>query len=193
MNPIEFLAVQPFAPLSGRSGQKNNSELNSTIDTPHRTEGFQRAAFHRTVVYGKANGGKMQIVKVLAIVIVVGGGGMLVAARANAHAALSTTLHPPNPKWCSDVPASPAPPKFNQYYGNWAVTRKRCTSAHRDVRFCGELCQAAQNLWNLKKEGLIDKLDTFPSSTDKLQGPFPLPGSGNGYILPAPPAPGAPK
>ena len=37
----------------------------------------------------------MQIAKVLAIVIVVGGGGMLVAARADAHAALSTTLRDP--------------------------------------------------------------------------------------------------
>ena len=58
MKPLDFLPVQPFAPLSGQSGQKNNSELNSTIDTPHRTEGFQRAAGHWTVVYGKANGGK---------------------------------------------------------------------------------------------------------------------------------------
>lgn len=134
----------------------------------------------------------MQLVKVLAIVIVVGGGGMLMAARANAHAAQSTTQVRPNPKWCSDVPASPAPPNFNRYYGNWAVARKRCTSAHADFD-CIDSCIAARDLWNRKRLGILDKPDTFPSSTDKLQGPFPLPGGGNGYILPAPLAPGVPK
>jgi hypothetical protein len=43
MNPVEFLAVQPFAPLSGQSGQKNNSELNTTNGTQYRTETFQPA------------------------------------------------------------------------------------------------------------------------------------------------------
>jgi len=189
MKPLDFLPVQPFAPLSGQSGQKNNSELNSTIDTPHRTEGFQRAAGHWTVVYEKANGGRMQIVKATAIVIVVAIVGSLTGAFAQqpSPAARRAIV------WCPDVPASPAPPHFERQYGNWAAVRKRCSRADRNVRDCVYRCIAARDLWNLKKAGLIDKPDTFPSSTDKLQGPFPLPGGGNGYILPAPPAPGAPK
>jgi hypothetical protein len=135
--------------------------------------------------------GEMQIVKVLAIVLVVAGAGMLIAA--------STFAQQPSPAarraivWCPDVPASPAPPDFEREYGNWAAVRKRCSRADRNVRDCAYSCMAAKDLWNMKNSGLLDKPDTFPSSTDKLQGPFPLPGGANGYILPAPPAPGAPK
>ena len=67
MNPVEFLPVQPFAPLSGHSGQKNNSELNSTIDTPHRTEGFQRAARHWTVVYGNKYDAELHVLMIVAL------------------------------------------------------------------------------------------------------------------------------
>ena len=35
--------------------------------------------------------------------------------------------------------------------------------------------------------------NTFPPVTDKPQGPFPLPGGANGYILPVQPVPSVPK
>jgi hypothetical protein len=44
---------------------------------------------------------------------------------------------------------------------------------------------AARDLWNMKKKGLLDQPNTFPVSTDRPQGPFPLAGGANGYILPA--------
>jgi hypothetical protein len=103
----------------------------------------------------------------------------------SAHAAITPPPTTANPNWCSEVPVSPAPPHFDGHYGTWAAARKRCTSAGRDIYFCGDLCMAAQDLWNMKKKGLLDKPDTFPPSTDKQQGPFPLPGGANGYILPA--------
>jgi hypothetical protein len=89
--------------------------------------------------------------------------------------------------WCPQVPASPAPPYFDGHYGTWAEANKRClnvTDDHKDQEECGDLCMAARDLWNMKKLGLLDKPDTFPQCTDKTQGPFPLPGGANGYILP---------
>ena len=103
----------------------------------------------------------------------------------SAHAAITPPPTTANPNWCSEVPVSPAPPHFDGHYGTWAAARKRCTSAGRDIYFCGDLCMAAQDLWNMEKKGLLDKPDTFPPSTDMQQGPFPLPGGANGYILPA--------
>jgi hypothetical protein len=106
-----------------------------------------------------------------------------------AHTKLADTsadgpVMPANPNWCPEVPASPAPPYFDGHYGTWAEARKKCTGATNDIWSCGDLCMAARDLWNMKKKGLLDKPNTFPRCTDKLQGPFPLAGGANGYILP---------
>jgi hypothetical protein len=99
------------------------------------------------------------------------------------------SLAPENPDWCSDVPASPSPPNFDFQRGEWAAARYACMHKRLD-RTCGEICQGAEERWRQKKAGVLDRPSTFPSPTDKLQGPFTLPGGGKGYILPMQPAPG---
>ena len=96
---------------------------------------------------------------------------------------------PGNPNWCSDVPASPPPPNFDYGRpGNWAAFRKMCMSAGAGMG-CGYICGFAKDLWRLQKSGRLNQPNTFPSPTDKPQGPFPLPGGGSGFILPVQPAP----
>jgi hypothetical protein len=95
-----------------------------------------------------------------------------------------------NPNWCADVPASPPPPKFDAGHpGNWAATRKMCMNAKGGEMGCGYICRFAEDLWRMQKSGRLNQPDTFPSPTDKPQGPFPLPGGGSGLILPEQPAP----
>jgi hypothetical protein len=106
-----------------------------------------------------------------------------------AHTSADGPVMPANPNWCPEVPASPDPPHFDGRFGTWAEARKKCTGATNDIWTCGDLCAAARDLWNMKKAGVFDRPETFPPSTDKLQGPFPLPGGANGYILPAFPTP----
>ena len=102
----------------------------------------------------------------------------------------ATSASPTNPNWCADVPASPPPPKFDAGHpGNWAATRKMCMNAKRGEMGCGDICRFAEDLWRMQKSGRLNQPDTFPSPTDKPQGPFPLPGGGSGFILPEQPAP----
>jgi hypothetical protein len=101
------------------------------------------------------------------------------------------SLAPANPDWCSDVPASPSPPNFDQQRGEWAAVRYMCMHKRSD-RTCGELCQNAEERWRQQKAGLLDRPSTFPSPTDKPQGPFTLPGGAKRYILPMQPAPKVP-
>jgi hypothetical protein len=101
------------------------------------------------------------------------------------------SLAPENPDWCSDVPASPSPPNFDFQRGEWAAVRYTCMHKRLD-RSCGELCQDAEERWSQKKARLLDRPSTFPSPTDKPQGPFTLPGGAKGYILPMQPAPKVP-
>jgi hypothetical protein len=54
------------------------------------------------------------------------------------------------------------------------------------------MCAGAREMWRLSKEGKLDQPYTFPRATNKMQGPFPLPGGAKGYILPLPPTPKAP-
>jgi len=114
-------------------------------------------------------------------------GWYLMVPGANAQQPTPATLR--NPNWCSNVPASPDPPRFDGRFGTWAEAKKRCLNAgdkdRKNLERCGELCFAARDLWNMQKTGVFDRPDTFPSSTDKQQGPFPLQGGANGYILPA--------
>ena len=97
-----------------------------------------------------------------------------------------------NPNWCSEVPASPPPPNLEHHPGDWAALRERCMSTGPDRSgLCSELCQDAKDRWKQQKAGLLSQPSTFPSPTDQPLGPFPLPGGGSGYILPAQPAPRA--
>ena len=100
---------------------------------------------------------------------------------------------PANPNWCSDLPASPPPPNFEIRPGDWNAIRKMCSSAGAGLG-CGNLCSGARerwHLWKLQQSGQL-KPNSFPSPTDKPQGPFPFPGGGSGFILPAQPAPVVP-
>jgi hypothetical protein len=113
---------------------------------------------------------------------------VLLVPVVSAHVSSAQPPTPADPNWCSEVPASPAPPHFDGHYGTWAAARKQCTSTSRDIYFCGDLCMAAKDLWNMEKVGVFDRADSFPSATAKQQGPFALPGGANGYILPAAPS-----
>jgi len=99
-----------------------------------------------------------------------------------------THVAPLNPNWCSNVPASPPPPNLEHRPGDWAVLRKRCMN-NRPDELCSILCRNAEERWKQQKAGLLNQPSTFPTPTDKPQGPFPLPGGGSGYILPVQPAP----
>ncbi len=103
----------------------------------------------------------------------------------------TTSGSPANPNGCPDVPASPAPPNFEIRPGDWAEFRKMCMNAKDGGMGCGYICSGARerwHLWELQQSGQL-KPNTFPSPTDKPQGPFPLPGGAKGYILPMQPAP----
>lgn len=45
-------------------------------------------------------------------------------------------------------------------YGTRAWARKKCTSATTDIYFCGDLCMAAKDLWNMRKAGVFNRTDT---------------------------------
>ncbi|MHB8382483.1 MAG: hypothetical protein ACYDC3_09125 [Candidatus Binataceae bacterium] len=58
---------------------------------------------------------------------------------------------PLNPNWCSSVPASPAPPHFENRPGDWAQIRQgSMNTAPIDVG-CRDACEAAEELWTRKK------------------------------------------
>lgn len=96
---------------------------------------------------------------------------VLLVPLASAHAAADQQLTPANPNWCSEVPASPAPPHFDGHHGTWAAARKKCTSATREIYLCGDLCAAAKDLWNMQKAGVFNRTDTQkPVLTDQAKG-----------------------
>jgi hypothetical protein len=106
----------------------------------------------------------------------------------------NTSATPQNPNWCSDVPASPPPPNFEIRPGDWAAFRKMCMNDKSGGMGCGYICSGATerwHLWKLQQSGQL-KPDSFPSPTDKPQGPFPLPGGAKGFILPVQPVPSVP-
>jgi hypothetical protein len=134
-----------------------------------------------------SKGENMKVAKAMAIVIVVAIGAALVAASANAQQ--PTPAAPLNPNWCSDVPASPPPPYFEHSPGAWAAARKMCMNVEKNDMGCIYICGNAEDRWRLQKSGRLDQPNTFPTPTDELQGPFPLPGGASGYIQPLQPAP----
>jgi hypothetical protein len=134
----------------------------------------------------------MNFVRASAIVVFIAIGSALIVVNAEAQlppAAQATPAALLNPNWCSDVPASPAPPYFEHHPGEWTEARRMCTSARKADLGCAYICGDARDRWNLKKSGRLNKPDSFPSPTDNPQGPFPLSGGASGYILPAQPAP----
>jgi hypothetical protein len=134
----------------------------------------------------------MKVVKSIAIVIVFAMVAAFMGANASAQQATAApTAAPRNPNWCSDVPASPPPPNFEHSPGAWAAARQMCMNLSFNMG-CVYICENAEDRWRQQKSGLRNQPNTFPSPTDKPQGPFPLPGGASGYILPEqpPPAPG---
>ena len=145
-----------------------------------------------TSIRSVSNLRNMNVVK--AIVIVVTLVAALMGASASAQQPASATPQPTpaalrNPNWCSQVPASPPPPYFEHHPGAWAAERQMCMNLDKNDRACASICINAIDRWNLQKAGRFNQPDTFPSPTDQPQGPFPLPGGANGYILPVQPAP----
>jgi hypothetical protein len=135
----------------------------------------------------------MNFVKAAAIAIFIAIGSALMVANAEAQLPPAATPQATpaallNPNWCSDVPASPPPPNFDYRPGEWAYVRKMCMAKMSDLS-CTGFCRNAEDRWRQQKAGLLNQPNALPSPTDKLQGPFPLPGGASGYILPAQPAP----
>ena len=138
--------------------------------------------------------GNMNFVKATAIVVFVAIGSALIVANTEAQlpsAATPKAAPAPllNPNWCSDVPASPPPPNFEHHSGEWTEARQLCMRARKTDLGCANACGDAKESWSQQKAGLLNHPNAVPSPTDKLQGPFPLPGGASGYILPAQPAP----
>ena len=108
----------------------------------------------------------MKVLNAMAIVIVVATAGSLMASSANAQQPTPAALAIPN--WCSDVPASPAPPGFELRAGNWAYVRKACSSeTSLNFRTCADICMDARARWKMKKSGHLSKSQSI-RSTDKL-------------------------
>jgi hypothetical protein len=96
----------------------------------------------------------------------------------------SSAPSPTNSQWCSDIPASPAPPKFD----NWSRVRADCIKGGGRAVDCADACVAARELWKAQREGRLSQAPPM-TSREQPQGPFPMPGGGSGYILPLPPTP----
>lgn len=112
-------------------------------------------------------------------------------------ASATPTAAPRNLSWCPGVPATPPPPKFSA--AEWADISKDCSDKRAwprepTKRFlkgkeCASLCRGAQEMWQRWKEGDFNQTPSWPTSTDRPQGPIPLQGGGKGYVLPLPPTP----
>jgi hypothetical protein len=102
----------------------------------------------------------------------------------------TTSGTPANPNWCSDVPASPPPPHFENKPGDWAYIRSQCMKKSGFDVSCFDDCLAAKERWARAKAGTLNLPEAPKDSTTVPQGPFPLPGGGSGYIAPLPPRSG---
>ena len=129
-----------------------------------------------------------RIVGILVMLVAVGAALMGANASAQQPMAASTPA-PRNPNWCPGVPASPPPPHYQAENrpNAWADIRKRCTNAVDTDWMCMNVCGSARELWQRARAGTLDQPLTYPLSTDKLQGPFPLKGGAKGWVLPMPP------
>ena len=116
----------------------------------------------------------MNSVKRAGIAVIVALVTVLSASRVGAQQ--PTLLPPLNPNWCSAVPASPPPPRFEHHTGEWAEARQMCMSARKWDLGCADICGEAKDLWRMQKSGVFDKPKFSPPASD---------------IVPAPPAPNA--
>jgi hypothetical protein len=116
-----------------------------------------------------------------------------ISATVGAQTAAPTPAPAPtNPHWCPGVPESPPPPHFEVHPGDWAYTWKVCSSSglsRSDQYVCGGACMYAKERWAASHNPPPES--PFPQSTNVPQGPIPLPGGGEGYILPLLPSPTA--
>jgi hypothetical protein len=139
----------------------------------------------------------MSLAKSISNVTLVAIFAVLMAADSRAQQPTAAPAPAPrNPNWCPGVPESPPPPNWENVPGGWAQAYKACSADrsmfspgqrhNMDVE-CRHACMGAKGSWGTSKNP--PSTDTLPLSTGKPQGPFPLPGGGNGYILPAQPAP----
>jgi len=94
--------------------------------------------------------------------------GRIPPNRASAGA-LSGSVPNANPNWCSDVPASPAPPHFELHPGVWAAIRNACINTAPGDRVCSGQCSAAEELWRRAKAGQLgaQQQQTYPYSSDQ--------------------------
>ncbi len=131
----------------------------------------------------------MKVIRAVTIVILAAIVAVLMEAGASAQQ--PTPAAPSNPSWCPGVPESPPPPYFENNPGDWAKYYKACSvdrstissgDLHDYDKMCGRLCMRARSLWGSSRNPPTE--NPYPLSTDKLQGPFPLPGGGSGYVLP---------
>jgi hypothetical protein len=77
-----------------------------------------------------------------------------------ASAQQPTAKPPINPNWCSDVPASPPPPHFENKNnpGEWAAIRNTCLNRFDDT--CRDMCMAAREMWDRAKKGEFNRPST---------------------------------
>jgi hypothetical protein len=132
----------------------------------------------------------MRVVKATAIAFFLAMGAALVVLSASAQQPSPAAAS--NPNWCPGVPLSPPPPHFENFPGDWASANKQCSTdrsklsprEHHEVDVeCRQVCGSARGSWATSKN---PPSTTHYLSTDKPQGPFPLPGGGAGYVLPLP-------
>jgi len=133
----------------------------------------------------------MRVVKATANVYFLAMGAALIVLNANAQSPAPAS--PSDTNWCPGVPATPPPPHWENLPGAWTHTYKACSADrstlsprdrhNRDVQ-CRNACMGARGSWSTSKNP--PSKNPYPLSTDKLQGPFPLPGGGSGYVLPVP-------
>ncbi len=97
---------------------------------------------------------------------------------------------PTNPNWCPGVPESPPPPGWSA--SDWAGFYKSCSSTglpRSALIGCSHVCNGARAAWATSHNA--PPANRY-LSTSRPQGPIPLPGGGEGYILPLLPPPGPP-
>src|SRR5579862_8621232 len=89
---------------------------------------------------------------------------MGLALVGQAKAQQPTAIPPARSGWCSDVPAIPPPPYFEQANGkgSWARRRKMCLEAAAGpysilTTTCMHICLGASELWQRAKAGQIRK------------------------------------
>ncbi len=73
-----------------------------------------------------------------------------------------------NPNWCSDVPASPNPPKMD----NWPRLRESCINGIGRTIDCVDDCVAARELWKAKRDGRLSQL--LPMTIQPNATPVPM-------------------